>query len=86
MKKDTKKTKVIFLINEHGDEGHDLYASFPELIEELGNANTCYSEIGQHSTVFCEYIEESREATKEEYSELLSELEQLGYNLQILNK
>lgn len=83
-------TLVKFLVNEREDKD-EVFAFFPQLNYNrvlYGNKlKTCYSRIGQHSACDVEYAKESREATKAEYSELLAELKQIGYNnLKILNK
>jgi len=77
----TAPTKVIFLINE---KNNDLFAYFPEEIHN-GEFATGYSQLGQHSAVHPDYAKESRPATPEEYQNLKTELEEIGYNLEILN-
>jgi hypothetical protein len=83
MKKDKQTTKVKFLFNE---ANQDLFAFFP--YEEFDNKcnKTAYSHIGQHSGCHPDYAIKSREATLEEYKSLKTELEGLGYNLEVLNK
>ncbi len=83
-------TLVKFLVNERVDKD-EVFAFFPQLNYNrvlYGNKlKTCYARIGQHSSCDVEYAKESRKATKAEYSELLVELKQIGYNnLKILNK
>lgn len=81
-----KKTKVLFLYNE---KNQDLFAYFPNdyynkaLTPKLRNG---YSSEGQHSGVHEEYAQESIEATPKEYESLKKELEDIGYNLQVMNK
>lgn len=78
------KTKVQFLIHGKGKD-KDLFAYFPGLT--VGTMyNTSYSHIGQHAACSPIYARESREATKKEYSCLLTELISIGYDLEILNK
>jgi hypothetical protein len=81
-------TLVKFLINEEND--NDLFAFFPQLNynkEFFGNSEkVAYSHLGQHSSCHIEYAKESRQANKEEYKELLKELNSIGYNLRVLNK
>ncbi len=43
-----------------------------------------YQHIGQHGMA-CPSLMDEREATKEEYSELLEELKVLGYILEVMN-
>ena len=84
---DESKTPVVFLVNEKDPEDPDLFAYFPEEnYDRMGNKQMGYSHIGQHSAVDPAYAEESREATPEEYQDLKTELESIGYNLEILNQ
>lgn len=77
-------TKVMFLVNENDPENPDVFAYFPEEIHN-GEYKTAYSHMGQHSAVHPQYAEESRPATPEEYVDLKAELENIGYNLEVLN-
>jgi len=81
---DEHKTKVYFLVNEKDPSNTDIYAYFPEEVHN-GVYKTAYSHIGQHSSIHPSYAQESRQATPEEYQDLKTELEGLGYNLEILN-
>ena len=47
---------------------------------------TCYAHIGQHSAVHLDYLKECTIAQKEDYLPLKTELESIGYKLNILNK
>lgn len=87
MKKDSHKTKAIFLYNENNN---DLFAFFPkdhyhhpghEAYEKVFNS---YAEIGQHSACHIDYAKESIIATPEQYEDLAAELTNIGYNLEIL--
>ena len=83
-------TLVKFLVNERVDKD-EVFAFFPQLnynrVLYGNNFKTSYARIGQHFACDVEYAKESRKATKDEYSELLAELKQIGYNnLKILNK
>lgn len=82
MKKDIHKTKVVFLYNEREK---DLFAFFPN--EDYNSVSSltkvCYSHVGQHSACAMDYANESRLATKEEYTDLQKELEGIGYNLEL---
>jgi hypothetical protein len=79
------KIDVKFMYNEQTD---DLYAFFPKWEEgknECGDKlYTMYSHVGQHSSGCYEYVAESRPATKEEYNNLMLELESIGYDLNII--
>lgn len=45
----------------------------------------CYSKIGQHSMCSKEWVKEQEKATKKQYTSLLQELKNIGYNVKILN-
>ena len=69
-------------------EGKDVLAIFPQHKEFNGYRRdnlSCYSHIGQHSLAAPEYVKRLHEASKNEYTDLLSELESIGYNLKVLN-
>lgn len=65
-------------------ETNEVFAYFPNINynERLygSSQKESYSHIGQHSACSVEYSLECEEANKEEYSELLTELEQIGYS------
>jgi len=82
----TEKTKVMFLVNEKDSENSDIFAYFPEEnYDNEGKLKTGYSHIGQHSAVDPRYAAESRPATPEEYQDLKTELENIGYDLEVVN-
>ena len=81
MQTDKHKTTVLFY-NELGG----VFAVFPNDKQFNGYRTdlvTCYAHIGQHSTCALEYFEGLRPATSKEYNDLKTELESLGYNLEI---
>ena len=81
MKTDKHKTDVKFLVNEN-----DLFAFFPNENYDNGNLlKSAYSHIGQHSACCEDYAEASRPATQSERKDLITELQSIGYNLNILN-
>lgn len=65
----------------------DLFAFFPQIRHSFNgyrnDLKTCYSHIGQHSPCAKEYEQESRAAKPEEYADLKTELENIGYRLKI---
>jgi len=76
--------KVMFLVNDSDDS--NVYAYFPDYdYDENKKYKVAYSHIGQHSAIHPDYVKNSRPATPEEYSELKSELENLGYDLEVIN-
>lgn len=70
----------------------EVNAVFPQLKynkQMYGNdVITCYTHIGQHSSICKDYIKEKCElATEHQYSNLLKELNDIGYtDLKVLNK
>jgi hypothetical protein len=85
-----KKTKVLFLLETDSDTDAtgEVFAYFPE--ENYGSEADpklviCYAHIGQHSPCHPAYAEQCQTATPEQYADLKSELESIGYNLQVLN-
>ena len=92
MKKDTKKTKVKFLIEKpEGKLPCNVFAFFENSLYSNnpvyeGKMFDCYAHIGQHSSCHIDYANKCKEATKEQYLDLAKELESIGYNLLITNK
>lgn len=71
----TKGKRVVnFMVN-----GSDLYAYFPDNIVTKDTFE-CYSD-GHFESCHKDYFNSSRNATKDEYKSLQSELEGLGYSL-----
>ena len=71
-------TKVVFRYDKKADE---VLAVFPELGSRANFYVTCYAHIGQHFEASYSYIiETTKPATIEQYSELLAELEAIGYD------
>jgi hypothetical protein len=72
----------------------EILAVFPdEPYGDTAGSLTCYAHLGQHSACCPEYVTNPealtpeiiiRNATPEEYAELKSELEGVGYNLEII--
>ena len=88
MRKDKHKTNVTFYIEKEFSEyvsSPSVFAVFKDLPDIRKNTYLGYEHIGQHTTVSLAYIKsECRLATKEEYTDLANELENLiGYNLNI---
>lgn len=72
---------VKFLIEK--DSKDEVFAYFP--YDDEGNGRKgCYAHIGQHSVCSPEYANECKPAKKKQYAELKNELEQRGYQLQII--
>lgn len=47
---------------------------------------TCYAHIGQHSQTNYAYYLQCKPATYNEYKDLLQELKQIGYDVQVINR
>jgi hypothetical protein len=79
MEKDIYTTKVIFRMIKG-----EVLAIFPQCVGTM-NVYTCmcYAHIGQHSAMDISYARNGRLARPDEYAKLQSELESLGYNLDI---
>lgn len=84
MKTDKQKTKVKFLI-EGGAKHGNVLAVFPDEIADGQYNKLCYAHIGQHSAVAPRYYAGLKKATPEEYAPLKTELEGIGYNLEVIN-
>jgi len=78
MKTDTSKTTVQFYVEPDGQ----IMAYFPHMPFSR-QTMTCYAHIGQHSACSPEYIKELTPATAEQYADLKTELESIGYNLNV---
>jgi hypothetical protein len=87
MEKDNIITDVIFRVDSSKDFKGTVFALFPyEIVDNNFNVLS-YQHIGQHSSAdyqFC--IRNSRPATEIEYKALKSELEGIGYNLNLIKK
>lgn len=80
MKQDTTPTIVRFYTEPDGN----TFAYFPnDNHTRDGEYKTCYSRIGQHSSCHPDYLKRCRKATPEQYSDLKTELESIGYNLTV---
>lgn len=84
-KQEEKPVPVKFLIDKKSDRS--VYAYFPTMAwSHKGTDKTSYSHMGQHSVCSPAYAKLCKQATKEQYSDLLRELIGQGYNnLKILN-
>ncbi len=83
----TEVTDVLFLIElPNEDTPCDLFAYFPnEPYNTTPNLKSGYVHLGQHTAIHTEYANECIKATPEQYQDLKRELEQIGYNLNVLN-
>ena len=88
------KTNVEFYIatyeaNELDEQPYkEVIAVFVDEIEAVVNGEkyfTSYAHLGQHSTCSQSFLaEKCRKATEEEYKDLKTELESIGYNINII--
>lgn len=83
MKKDKEVTEVIF----RKEKDNSITAVFPYLSYRNGHRVTYYSHIGQHGegNMFA-LIETTNPAEPEEYTDLKTELESIGYNLKVIKR
>lgn len=80
--KDTETTDVIFRTFKEGD----VIAVMPHEVSNFGFV-TSYMHVGQHGDAdYNQVLKETRLATKEEYADLLRELESIGYKVRVLKK
>ena len=87
MKTDDFKTDVMFRKIKGGEDQGTIEAFFPYCIEDhVGNVLS-YAHLGQHCTSFWDYVLFRTIPAKEnEYKALKSELESIGYNLNIVKR
>lgn len=76
------KNKTVVEFGWSLDEPKELQAFFPE-IEAQDGFMECYAHIGQHSYCCTAFYQEATPATEEEYKDLLKELEDIGYDLEV---
>ena len=95
MEQDKHETRVMFYFEPKEKESTSFYsevfAVFPEEYHNLKmygrNMVTCYAHIGQHSGCHVDYLTDCKKCTNPiDYEYLKLELEELGYNLRILNE
>jgi hypothetical protein len=90
MKKDDYITEVIFRkwkpYKEYPNNS-DIIALFPYEIENLRGDILSYEHIGQHSGAdYDDCILQTTPAKENEYNDLKTELESIGYNLKVVKK
>jgi len=77
-------TQVFFCYNKREN---DLFAVFPEVRTSMPIFRMSYAHIGQHSEAHILYIQEAKQATKKQYSDLLKELQGIyTEGLQVITK
>lgn len=82
MTQDNYKTTVIFRKEKDGE----ILALFPYDIWYSSDVMS-YAHVGQHSgACYNGTIRETKPASREDYTDLLNELQQIGYNLEIKQK
>jgi hypothetical protein len=86
MKKDNFKTDVIFR-NWNTPDFNCIIAVFPYEINDLYGGCLSYQHLGQHSGMdYPSVINGTIPAKENEYIDLKSELESIGYNLNIIKR
>lgn len=87
MEQDTNITDVVFRADKAGDFKGVVFALLPHEVDDRNGNVTSYQHIGQHSSAdYIGCISSSRPATQEEYSDLKAEMEDRGYNLNVVQK
>lgn len=83
MNKDDDITDVIF----RKEKDNTVLAVFPYIISDSSGNITCYSHIGQHSSMSWEYFFKTKPCrSKHDFIDLYDELVSLGYNLNVIQK
>jgi len=81
---------VLFLIeNDYAEPPHTpdtVFAFWNESYTDGQPYLSSYSHVGQHSPCHKDYVNECKHATKEQYQDLLKEMEGLGYEITVLNE
>lgn len=72
------KERVTFYMEDNG-----VLAYFPDIPWSRGTF-MCYSHIGQHSACSPSYVNALKHATIEQYTDLLNELQSIGYHLAVI--
>ena len=81
----TEKTQVHFIMLAFNKDEPEVLALFPEIKGDLQGNCSSYLHCGQHGAAnYLHCIQNSRNATPDEYAELHKELESIGYNLEVL--
>ncbi len=87
MEQDREATDVIFRAEKSGEFKGTVYAMMPHECNDRNGNVTSYQHVGQHSSAnYVGCIESSRPATSSEYKDLKAELEERGYNVNVVNK
>lgn len=77
------KYKVKFLLDKNSNEAFAVFVqNFTDYAKQF---HQCYSHTGQHSSVHIEYAKQCFPADIVQYRDLLNELQELGYELEIVN-
>lgn len=77
-------TEIIFKKDVKND--NEIIAFMPYEIQNWQGQFLCYAHIGQHSNSEYGYYKQCKNASYNEYKELLTELKQIGYDVQIQNR
>lgn len=87
MEKDTHITDVIFRVDTTKDFKGTIFALLPHDCATKTGLVQSYQHIGQHSSAnYNHCLKTSRLACPSEYTELFKEMENLGYNLNVIKK
>lgn len=81
------KVDIVFRVDKSKDFSGTVFALFPHECDNHNGNVMSYQHVGQHSAAdynFC--IAKSRPATEQEYAELKQELEDIGYEVNVVKK
>ena len=67
-------------------ETNEVVAFMPYDFQTWQGEFTCYAHVGQHSNTCYNYYLSCKPATEEEYKPLLEELQQIGYNVEVIKR
>lgn len=80
-------TKVVFRVWKSGHGKGETIALFPHIEADHAGNCLCYERVGQHGAAdYSGCIRATRPATSEEATPLKSELERLGYRLEVIQR
>lgn len=77
-------TKIIF--KKDTKNNNEIIAFMPYEIQNWQGQFLCYAHIGQHSNCDYKYYTQCKNAHYHEYKDLLEELKQIGYNVQVIDR
>ena len=81
------KENVIVIFRKHTGKFNSVVAVFPAMVfNHEPWLCGCYEHVGQHGAFSKDYYPETKPATESEYAPLKKELENIGYDLNIVKR